>query len=131
MTRPTLSRLLKPRMPSGPDPYRLCVGLEQSMHRALQIPELVELTFAQLISLPVEFHRNDKGTLARAARTCRAWTEIALTRLWGEMNTLAPLFRLLGPLKITKTLQNDDEEPFLYLQEFVSPYFSEFAMYLT
>lgn len=100
------------------------------MHRALQIPELVELAFAQLISAPAYREPDDRSTLARAAGTSRAWMELALARLWNELHNLVPLLRLLGPLEMVKTLHNDDEEPFLYLNEVVSNFPLGFAIHV-
>lgn len=94
------------------------------MHRALRIPELVELTFFQLISCPDTRKYDDRRTLARAARTSSLWTELALARLWSELACLAPLFLLLGPMQIIKRIidneDHDEEDGLVYAEEFVS-----------
>lgn len=40
---------------------------------------------------------NERKALARAARTCHAWSEIALDALWREIPTVEPLFGLFPP----------------------------------
>ncbi|KAF8309204.1 hypothetical protein DL93DRAFT_1781456 [Clavulina sp. PMI_390] len=58
------------------------------MHRALQIPEVVDYIFQSA----------DKEDLPICAVLCRAWELPALRVLWKAPADLTPLFRLLGPL---------------------------------
>ncbi|KAL1731638.1 hypothetical protein EV714DRAFT_271439 [Schizophyllum commune] len=62
----------------------------QLMHAALQIPELLELIFS---------HIADEKLLNALARTCRAFLEPALGRLWGRIVTLEPFILLLSESK--------------------------------
>ncbi|KAJ7647975.1 hypothetical protein FB45DRAFT_782951 [Roridomyces roridus] len=61
------------------------------MHRALRIPELVDLIFEAFAC--TQPRRNK--TLASLARTCRDFREPALDVLWREQTTLSNLLRLL------------------------------------
>ncbi|KAI4519823.1 hypothetical protein K525DRAFT_271387 [Schizophyllum commune Loenen D] len=60
------------------------------MHAALQIPELLELIFS---------HISEKKLLNALARTCRAFLEPALGRLWERIVTLEPFILLLSESK--------------------------------
>ncbi|KAL1685082.1 hypothetical protein GGG16DRAFT_67015 [Schizophyllum commune] len=60
------------------------------MHAALQIPELLELIFS---------HISEKKSLNALARTCRAFLEPALGRLWERIVTLEPFIFLLSESK--------------------------------
>ncbi|KAL1685080.1 hypothetical protein GGG16DRAFT_26435, partial [Schizophyllum commune] len=60
------------------------------MHVALQIPELLELIFS---------HISEKKSLNALARTCRAFLESALGRLWERIVTLEPFILLLSESK--------------------------------
>ena len=55
------------------------------MHAALQITEISEVIYKFL----------DRPTLARLARTCRAFEEPALDALWKVVDGIEPVARLL------------------------------------
>lgn len=84
------------------------------MHRAFQIPELIEHTFSHLIACPdsdiYRHEHDDRGTLAAAARTCKLWKEPALLRLWSEQESLFPLLGILGQLKGEEIVIDEDPE---------------------
>lgn len=56
-------------------------------HRALSLPDIIHLIFDEL--------SDDKPTLARSARTCRAFYDISLNILWRNLESVAPLQKLV------------------------------------
>ncbi|EKM50865.1 uncharacterized protein PHACADRAFT_151262 [Phanerochaete carnosa HHB-10118-sp] len=54
----------------------------------IHVPELLALVFSHL----------DNRNLARAARVCRQWADVALDTLWHTVTDLRPLLSLLAPL---------------------------------
>jgi hypothetical protein len=60
-------------------------------HRALSIPDIVYLVFDQV--------GEDKSTLARSARCCKAFHNPALDMLWSDLPSVFPLWNLLPPMK--------------------------------
>ncbi len=58
----------------------------------LATSELLRLVFEN--STPAEIYNN--------ALVSRTWSNEALRVLWHELSSLAPLLRLLGPLKVVK-----------------------------
>jgi hypothetical protein len=60
---------------------------DSAMPRALQVLELLDMVLRGL----------DRKTLAKAARVCRDWSNIALGHLWETLIDLLPLFKLLAP----------------------------------
>lgn len=54
----------------------------------MHIPELLALLFSHL----------DNRSLARAARVCKQWVDVALDALWHTVTDLRPLLSLLAPL---------------------------------
>ncbi|KAL1716799.1 hypothetical protein EV715DRAFT_204441 [Schizophyllum commune] len=78
------------------------------MHAALQIPELLELIFS---------HISEKKLLNALARTCRAFLEPALGRLWGRIVTLEPFILLLSESK----RHRDSETWITTLDDLASP----------
>ncbi|KIM85687.1 hypothetical protein PILCRDRAFT_341329 [Piloderma croceum F 1598] len=60
-------------------------------HRALSIPDIVYLVFDQV--------GEDKPTLARSARCCKAFHKPSLDRLWRDLPSVFPLWNLLPPMK--------------------------------
>ncbi|KAK7061056.1 hypothetical protein VNI00_000791 [Paramarasmius palmivorus] len=62
------------------------------MHQALLIDEIVQIVF----DLCLDF--GDGSTLSRAARTCKAWRDPALDRLWHRLTDVTPLLQLIPGL---------------------------------
>ncbi|KII84967.1 hypothetical protein PLICRDRAFT_117337 [Plicaturopsis crispa FD-325 SS-3] len=60
-----------------------------SAHRALSIPELLDVVFSYL----------DQVDNANNACVCRHWSEIALDSLWREVDNVRRLFNVLAPLR--------------------------------
>lgn len=56
--------------------------------RPTHIPELLTIMFSFL----------DNRSLARAARVCSQWSDVALDTLWHTATDLRPLLSLLAPL---------------------------------
>lgn len=79
------------------------------MHRALRIPELVDLTLSEFKDCVLDFDFDGRTALARSARTCTAWKEIALRILWREVRDMLPLFSLLAPMDVKDTEEDPDE----------------------
>ena len=65
------------------------------MHRVLRIPELLQIVFGTL----------DLPSNTVNARVCKQWSDIALDKLWREVDDLYLLFRILAPL--TKTVEEN------------------------
>ena len=94
----------------------------QMMHAALQILELLELIFS---------HISEENSLNALARTCRAFLEPALGRLWERIVTLEPFILLLSESKrqrdsdvsVTQYWGDDDERHsfVLFLSRLPSP----------
>lgn len=66
----------------------LTVVAQQKTSRPIYIAELLALIFSFL---------EDKS-VARAARVCRLWSDVALDTLWHTIHDLRPLLNLLAPL---------------------------------
>ncbi|OCH92348.1 hypothetical protein OBBRIDRAFT_455629 [Obba rivulosa] len=87
--------------PEGPLPeYEIANHLAHP-HRALQMEDILHYVFEEvLLSVPYwdKFNgaRENKATLARAARACKAFTKPALSVLWRDIENLVPLFRILS-----------------------------------
>lgn len=56
-------------------------------HRVLSVSDIIHLVFDEI--------SDDKPTLARSARSCRAFHDIALDILWKNLECIAPLQKLL------------------------------------
>ncbi|KAL1702699.1 hypothetical protein EV121DRAFT_293028 [Schizophyllum commune] len=78
------------------------------MHAALQIPELIELIFS---------HISEKNSLNALARTCRAFLEPALGRLWERIVTLEPFILLHSESK----RQRDSDTWLTTIDDLASP----------
>ncbi|PCH35512.1 hypothetical protein WOLCODRAFT_20010 [Wolfiporia cocos MD-104 SS10] len=65
-------------------------------HRAL---EVVDILYEVFQHIPASERRN-RNTLARAARVCRLFSEVALSALWRDINDPIPLFTLISALKL-------------------------------
>ncbi|KAJ6512540.1 hypothetical protein C8R45DRAFT_960683 [Mycena sanguinolenta] len=59
------------------------------MHRALQIPELVQLMCAEMIEYPTFPRAGALQSLYSLARVCRIFSSFALDHLWAHQSTLA------------------------------------------
>lgn len=57
--------------------------------RVLDIPELLDMVFGFL----------DNPSNASNASVCKRWSEIALDKLWRDVDDLHRLFGILGPLE--------------------------------
>ncbi|KAG8953603.1 hypothetical protein FRC00_006187 [Tulasnella sp. 408] len=64
------------------------------MHRALSIPEVLQLVLSSDIS---------QETIRNAALTCSLWKDPALDRLWKELDSVFPLVWVLIPLELEAT----------------------------
>ncbi|KAL0575182.1 hypothetical protein V5O48_006776 [Marasmius crinis-equi] len=58
------------------------------MHQALLIDEIVQVVFDSCLDF-------GSGTLTRVARTCKAWRDPALDRLWYRLTDVTPLLQLV------------------------------------
>lgn len=58
------------------------------MHSILELPELLSLIFTHL----------DRASNVANALVCKRWSQVALDRIWYDMNSLTPLLRILAPL---------------------------------
>ncbi|KIJ68193.1 hypothetical protein HYDPIDRAFT_36695 [Hydnomerulius pinastri MD-312] len=69
-----------------------------AMHRALKITDIQQIICDHLPvdpEDPVWSNQPDRPTLYALARTCRAWVEVALNRLWSYLSSYEPLLRCL------------------------------------
>jgi F-box-like len=78
---------------------QMTVITASTTHRALRIPELLDMIFRFL----------DDASNASNARVCRQWSEIALDTLWRDVNDFFRLFGLLAPLR--KLDDHEDSGP--------------------
>lgn len=74
-------------------------------HRVLEMDDILSPIFEAVIypSTPYyEFHAHleNKRTLARAARVCKAFSKPALSVLWRTIDDVLPLFRVLSCIQI-------------------------------
>jgi len=69
------------------------------VHRALSIPDIVHLVFDQI--------GDDKPTLARSARCCKAFHDPSLDRLWRDLPSVFPLWDLLPLMKDRMIVSSD------------------------
>ncbi|OBZ73090.1 hypothetical protein A0H81_06679 [Grifola frondosa] len=63
-------------------------GYESTMHRVLEIPEILELVFGFM---------QEKDN-ANNACVCKRWSDVALDALWRKVDDLPRLFGLLAPI---------------------------------
>lgn len=82
------------------------------MHRALSIPEILQLILSSGISTV---------TARNVALTCRMWKELALDRLWRDLDSVFPLLWVLVPLKVDQVFPEDEKTIW------VSTFFSHFG----
>lgn len=66
------------------------------MHQCLQTLDLIVLIFTEIANEPRIF-KSSRRDLARLARTCRAFHEVALDLLWEEQRGMLPLLRCMAP----------------------------------
>lgn len=64
--------------------------LTRAADRALAISEVLELTFSLC-------RRRDA---VQCARVCTSWKDLALDRVWRDLESLLPLFEILAPLDL-------------------------------
>ncbi|KAL6298456.1 hypothetical protein BKA93DRAFT_744071 [Sparassis latifolia] len=74
------------------------IGYDSTLHRVLEIPEIIELVFGFL----------DEESNRTNVCVCKRWSEIALDVLWREVSQLHRLLRLLSPF-IT------EDSPYFYM----------------
>ncbi|THH13451.1 hypothetical protein EW146_g6764 [Bondarzewia mesenterica] len=67
--------------------------LENTTHRVLAIPELLDIIFSF----------QDQQSNINAALVCKRWASVALDNVWREVDNLYRLFRILAPLQPTPT----------------------------
>ncbi|KAJ7132722.1 hypothetical protein C8R46DRAFT_1140640 [Mycena filopes] len=64
------------------------------MHRCLRIPDILQITFEELVAHELGFSpSHGKVALSRLAQTCRQFSELALDILWESQYTLTPLLK--------------------------------------
>jgi hypothetical protein len=65
------------------------------MHGALLVSELLSIIFYYVSELDLRtLAPTSKTTVARCARTCKAWKEPALRVIWESLDSLLPLMKL-------------------------------------
>ncbi|KAJ7779755.1 hypothetical protein B0H16DRAFT_725085 [Mycena metata] len=81
------------------------------MHRALRIPELVELMCSQIGSI-VPLTKDSLRALAALARTSKTFCDPALDRLWQRQDTIGNFLRCMPNdlWEITELVADDDDE---------------------
>lgn len=77
------------------------------MHRVLQVLEIQRIIFASigLSNWDPEYPR----TLARLARTCKAFHEVALAELWSKVPSLVPLVQVLGDSVVERASKGETD----------------------
>ncbi|KAJ8457719.1 hypothetical protein ONZ51_g11361 [Trametes cubensis] len=77
--------------------------MSMATHQALHNDDILYCIFSQLDTDRFDYRRDDphhserarRGALARGARVCKAFRDIALPVLWAHLHNLVPFFRLL------------------------------------
>ncbi|KII95729.1 hypothetical protein PLICRDRAFT_227127 [Plicaturopsis crispa FD-325 SS-3] len=67
------------------------------MHPCLNVLDIVLLIFTEIAQGDLSLRTVSRRTLARLARTCRAFQAVALDLLWKEQTSMLPLLRCIAP----------------------------------
>lgn len=78
------------------------------MHRALSIPEVLQLVLSSDVS---------RATLRSAALTCSIWQDPALDQLWKDLDSIFPIIWVLVPLYVKR--KDPHEKITVWVSKFV------------
>ncbi|KAF8225578.1 hypothetical protein L208DRAFT_420481 [Tricholoma matsutake] len=73
-------------------------GEPTSVHKALEIPEVLGFVYDELAQ------ENKQGTLASMAQVCRQFTEPALDMIWRKLVGLTPLLSVLPGVRCARMI---------------------------